>query len=166
MKFDITKIANAIIYMLDSKSKYLNNRKIISLLFMVDYYYKEEHNEKVFGEIYKKDDREPRAVILENIFQIIIDNDDLDENDENYFLIKEMREYLKINVVNRGRYKELKFLKVNEDEGFDRELFSDEEFEMLKYIVKKFLGDSSRKVANAVFRIDEFRALESGDIII
>ena len=164
MKFDITKVANAIIYMLDSESRFLNHRKIALMIFLVDFYHLEQYGVKVFGDDYVKDPREPKSVMLDNLFQVIIEDDEIDETDDSYFLIGELMEYLDIDVIHRGRYKELKFFK--RYESFNDEMFSETEFEILEYIIKKYKNETSRKTANSIFRIDDFRAVDNGDIII
>ena len=64
MKFDISKIANATLYMLENKVDNLNDKKLESLLFMIDYTHQKKHEEKIFGDEYIKAKRSPEAKIM------------------------------------------------------------------------------------------------------
>lgn len=82
MKIDITKIANAILYMLENEVKHLNDKKVAILLFLMDFTHQKKTDEKIFNEEYLKDKRNPQPVVLSEIFDIIANSEDLDENDE------------------------------------------------------------------------------------
>ena len=79
MKLDITKIANAILYMIENKVSNLNDKKLAVLLFLIDFSHLKNYDEKIFGEVYIKDNRNPEPKTLGNIFGVMINNEDLEE---------------------------------------------------------------------------------------
>ncbi|QKF81793.1 type II toxin-antitoxin system antitoxin SocA domain-containing protein [Halarcobacter ebronensis] len=163
MKIDITKIANVILYMLDESIKHLNDKKLSILLFLIDFEHFKEFGQKIFNEEYIKDKRNPEPVILGEIFEIIANGEDLDEDDERLYMIEELLEYLDIEILTKEKFIELKFLKMEEE--FDETLFTKEELKTIKEIVKKYKEDSVRNVANSTFQIEEVRRAPLGEII-
>ncbi|RXJ66310.1 DUF4065 domain-containing protein [Halarcobacter ebronensis] len=163
MKIDITKIANVILYMLDESIKHLNDKKLSILLFLIDFEHFKKFGQKIFNEEYIKDKRNPEPVILGEIFEIIANGEDLEEDDERLYMIEELLEYLDIEILTKEKFIELKFLKMEED--YDESLFTKEELKTIKEIVKKYKEDSVRNVANSTFQIEEVRRAPLGEII-
>ncbi len=114
MKIDITKIANTILYMMDNKVLHLNDRKLSILLFLMEFNHLENCQEKLFNETYLKTNRNPEPVILADLFDIIANNLDLDEDDERLILITELLDYLDIEIIAKENYIELEFIKMDE----------------------------------------------------
>lgn len=164
MNIEITKIANTILYMLDEEVLHLNDRKLSILLFLIDYENLEKNGKKIFNEKYIKQNRNPEPKILSEIFGIIANGEDLDEEDERLYLITDMLDFLDIEILTNENFIELKFLKMEED--FDASMYKKEEFETIKEVVKKYKNETSRKVANACFKIDKVRETQIGEIII
>ena len=164
MKLDITKVANVIIYMLDEKVLHLNDRKLSILLFLMDFNHLENCAEKIFGEEYIKDKRNPEPAILSEIFDIIANQEDLDEEDERLFLIQELLDYIDIEIITKEKFIELEFIKM--DEEFDESLFEKEEMKTIKKIVEKYKEETARKIANACFQIDKVRETQLNEVII
>ena len=96
MKLNITKVANAILYMLENKVLHLNDKKLSVLLFLIDYNHFKNFEEKVFEELYIKTNRSPEPKILSNIFNIMINNEDLKDDDERLYIIQELLDHLGI----------------------------------------------------------------------
>ncbi len=161
---DITKISNAILYMLEQDVKHLNDRKLSILLFLIDFEYFKNHGEKIFGEKYLKQKRNPEPVILSDIFDIIANEEDLDEEDERLYFITDMLDFLDIEILTNDKFIELKFLKMEED--FDSSMFNKQEMQTIKDVVQKYKNDTSRTIANACFNIDEVRETKIGEIIL
>ncbi len=115
MKFDITKIANVILYMLDENVSHLNDRKLSILLFLMDFNHLENCGEKIFGEEYIKDKRNPEPRILAELFDVIANQEDLDEEDERLFLIQEILDYIDIELITKDKFIELQFIKMEEE---------------------------------------------------
>lgn len=164
MKLDITKIANVILYMLDENVTQLNDRKLSIMLFLMDYNHKKATGEKLFGEEYIKDKRNPEPRVLSEIFDIVANGEDLEEDDERLYLIQELLDYLDIEILTNEKFIELKFIKMEEE--FDETLFDKEEIKTIKKIVEKYKNESPRKVANACFQLDEVRDTALNEIII
>jgi len=164
LKLNITKIANAILYMLDNKVLHLNDKKLAILLFLIDYKHLEKFDTKIFGEIYIKSNRNPEPETLGNIFDIIANSEDLEEDDERLYIIQELLDHLDIEVLTKQKYIELKFLKMEEE--FDEDLFTKEEFKTISKIVEKYKNETPRKMANICFSIDNVRETAKGEVII
>lgn len=164
MKPDITKIANVILYMLENNTKHLNDKKLSILLFLIEFEHLKNHAKKIFNEEYIKQKRSPEPVLLSEIFDIIANGEDLDEEDERLYLITELLDYLDIEILTKENFIELNFIKMEED--FDISLFTKEEMETIKNVVKKYEEDTARKVANSCFKIEEVRKTSLNEIII
>ncbi|WP_417325201.1 type II toxin-antitoxin system antitoxin SocA domain-containing protein [Halarcobacter sp.] len=164
MKIDITKIANAILYMIEKDVKHLNDRKVAILLFLMDFENQKKTGEKIFNEEYIKDKRNPEPVVIGEIFEIIANSEDLDEEDERLYIIQELLDYLDIEVLTKDKFIELKFIKMEEE--FDKSLFSRKELNSIEAVIEKYGEDTARKVANATFKIQKVRDTALNEIII
>ncbi|WP_419777738.1 type II toxin-antitoxin system antitoxin SocA domain-containing protein [Malaciobacter marinus] len=164
MGFDITKIANFILYMLEKDAQFINQKKVSTLLFLVDYENLQKNGEKIFADDYIKEKRAPTPKIMQEIFTIIENNEDLDEEDEMLFLIRELLEYIDIETISKKTHTELRFIKVEEE--FDSSLFEKEELDTIRKIVKKYKDTSPRNIANDTFKIELVRTTPQGEAII
>ena len=164
MELNITKIANAILYMIDNKVLHLNDKKLAVLLFLIEYNHLEEFDKKIFGESYIKNNRSPEPKILTDIFTIIANSEDLEEDDERLYLIQELLDHLDIEILEKSKYIELKFLKMEEE--FDESLFSKEELKTISKIEDQYKNETPRKISNICFSIDKVRETEKNEIII
>lgn len=164
MNIDITKIANAILYMLENNTKHLNDKKLSILLFLIEYEHLKNHGKKIFNEEFIKQKRNPEPVVLSEIFDIIANNEDLEEDDERLYLITELLDYLDIEILTKEKFIELNFIKMEED--FDSSLFTKEEMKTIKSIVEKYQDDTPRKIANASFQIEKVRETPLNETII
>ncbi len=164
MKFDINKVANATLYMLENKVNHLNDKKLVAMLFMIDYSHFTQYGEKIFADLYIKEKRSPRAQIMSDIFNIIANDIDLDEDDERLYIISEFLEFLDIEILKKEKFTELNFIKMEEE--YDKTLFSKKERNTLESIVSKYRKETPRQMSNATFSIDAVRQTKLGDIII
>ncbi|MEA3513633.1 MAG: DUF4065 domain-containing protein [Campylobacterota bacterium] len=164
MRLDITKIANTIVYMLDHKVLHLNDKKLSILLFLIEYNHIENFNDKIFGEIYIKTNRNPEAKTIGEIFNIITNDKDLEEDDERLYIIQELLDYLDIEILDKTKYKELNFIKMEEE--FDKSLFTKDELRTIDDIVQQYKNETPRKMANICFSIDKVRETTNGEVII
>ncbi|MEA1915831.1 MAG: DUF4065 domain-containing protein [Campylobacterota bacterium] len=164
MKLNITKIANALLYMLDSKVTQLNDKKVAILLFLIDYNHLENSGDKIFDEVYIKNNRNPEPKTLTSIFHSIVNNEDLDDEDEKLYIIQELLDHLDIEILTKQQHTELKFVKIQEE--FDDELFTKEEFKTIHKIVSQYKNQTPRKMANICFSIDKVRQTAKGEVII
>ena len=164
MNINIEKITNAILYMLDNKVSHLNDKKLVVMLFLIDYNHLENCGVKIFNEVYTKSKRHPTAKTLGSIFDVIANDEDLDEEDERLYIIQEFLEYLDIEILKKEKFSELKFIKMEED--FDKSMFSDDEMKTINKVVTKYKDETPRKMANICFTINKVRETQiNGQII-
>lgn len=156
MNFDITKIAMAILYFLENEVKQLSERKLLAMLFLIDFNYFEKNGKFVFIDDYIKEKRYVKSALLSEIFEIIKSEKDI-EGDELEFLIKEFLEFIEIDIDKKENHIDIKFQAI---EKFDSEAFDEREFEILKEITKTYKNSSNRNTLNALFSIDKFREVE------
>ncbi len=158
---DITKIANLILYMIDKKVSIINDKKVSLLLFLIDFESLKTNGVKIFNDEYIKQARNPEPKVLTGIFEIIANEDDLEDDDPSLYLIQELLNFVNIEIVKNKKFIELKFTKYEED--FDSSLFNKKEFLLIDTILEKYKESTIRNLANDCFKIDEVRqtALDS-----
>ena len=164
MDIDITKVANAILYMLHKKVTHLNDKKIVIMLFLIDFNHQKHCGEKIFKDQYIKGSRHPEPVILGELFDIIANEEDLDEDDERLYLIQELLGYLDIEITKNEKFIELNFIKMEEE--FDEDIFSKEELKTIQKVINEYLTTTPRNTANACFKIEKVRKIPKGEVII
>ena len=160
----MTKVANVILYMLHKQVKHLNDKKVSIMLFLMDFNHQKYCGQKLFNEEYIKGARHPEPIILGELFDIVANEEDLEEDDERIFLMQELLDYLDIEVVEKEKFIELNFIKMEEE--FDESIFDKEELRTINKIVNEYKDRSSRNIANDCFKIDEVRNTPKGEIII
>lgn len=161
---NITKVANIILYMLHKQVNHLNDKKLSIMLFLMDYNHLKHCGKKISNDEYIKRKRHPEPLILSDIFDIIANQEDLDEEDERLFLIQELLDFLDIEVFEKEKFIELKFLKMEED--FDETLFDKDELTTIQKVINKYLNSTARIIANDTFKIEEVRKTPLDGIII
>ncbi|MGB5867638.1 MAG: type II toxin-antitoxin system antitoxin SocA domain-containing protein [Arcobacteraceae bacterium] len=164
MNFDITKIANAILFMLENKVTNLTDKKLCALLFIIDYTHLEKHEEKIFGEEYIKDKRAPQPKIMGEVFDIIANDIDLQDDDERLYVITELLDFLDIEILEKSKFIELNFIKMEEE--YDPSLFTKKEKKILASVIEEYKNHTPRQMANATFAIDKVRETPIGEVII
>lgn len=164
MNIDITKIANVILYMLHKEVDHLNDKKLSIMLFLMDYNHQKFCEKKIFNEEYIKSARNPEPLLIAELFDIIANEEDLDEEDERLFLIQELLDYLDIEVIKKKNFIELKFIQMEEE--FDESLFDKDEMKTIHKIVSEHKQTSARNIANVCFQIEDVRNTPKGEVII
>lgn len=164
MNVDMTKVANVILYMLHKKVDHLNDKKLSIMLFLMEYNHLKFCNKKIFNEEFIKNSRNPEPVLLDELFDVIGNNEDLKEEDERLYFIQELLDYIDIEVIERKKFVELRFIKMEEE--FDESIFDEDEMKTIHKVVSQYKESSPRTIANACFQIDDFRKVKNGDIII
>lgn len=164
MNVDITKVANTILYMLHKQVNNLNDKKVSIMLFLMDYNHTKFCGKKIFNEEYIKSARNPEPVLIAELFDIIANEEDLDEEDERLYLIQELLDYLDIEVSEKKNFIELKFVQMEEE--FDESLFDKDELITIQKIVSEHKDSSPRNIANVCFKIDQVRETANGEVII
>ena len=164
MSIDTTKVANVILYMLHKQVKQLNDKKVSIMLFLMDYNHQKYCGQKLFNETYIKGSRHPEPVVLSELFDIVANEEDLEEDDERIYLMQELLDYLDIEVIKKEKFIELNFIKMEEE--FDESIFDKDELKTIYKIVSQYQDASARNIANDCFKIDEVRNTVNGEIII
>ena len=160
----MTKVANVILYMLHKQVKQLNDKKVSIMLFLMDYNHQKYCGQKLFNETYIKGSRHPEPIVLSELFDIVANEEDLEEEDERIYLMQELLDYLDIEVIKKEKFIELNFIKMEEE--FDESIFSKDELKTVYKIVSQYQDSSARNIANDCFKIDEVRNTVNGEIII
>ena len=161
----MTKVANIILYMLHKQVKQLNDKKILIMLFLIDYNHLNFCGKKITNDKYKKSARYPEAMILSELFDIIANSEDLEEDDERIYLIQELFDYLDIEIKEKENFIELNFIKLP-DEDFDESTFSKDEMKTIHKIVSLYTDTSARNLANETFKLEDVRNTPKGELII
>jgi len=161
---DITKVANFILYMIENKVSYINDKKLSILLFLIDYKSLQTYDVKIFEEEYIKAPRAPEPKILTELFDIIANQEDLEEEDERLYLIQELLDFVDIEIVEKQNFVELQFIKVEEE--FDKSVFTKKELKLIDSMIEKYKDTTVRNIANACFNIEKVRETAKGEIII
>ncbi len=164
MNFDMTKVANGILYMLHKQVKNLNDKKLMIMLFLMDYKHQKFCGKKIFGDEYIKQSRHPEGKILSEIFDIIANEEDLEEDDTRLYLIQELLDYLDIEVTPHEKFIELKFLIMEEE--YDESLFNQEELKTIQKVINEYQNTTVRNLANETFKIEDVRKTSKGEVII
>ncbi len=161
---DIIKVANVILYMLHKQVKHLNDKKFSIMLFLIDFNHLQFCGKKIFGEKYIKSARNPEPKVLGEIFDIIANGEDLEEEDERLYIIQELLDYLDIEVEEKKNFIELRFLKMEEE--FDESLFNKDEMKTIHKVIETYFDATTRNIANATFQLEEVRKTSKGEVII
>ena len=163
-KFDVTKVANLILYMLHKKVKHLNDKKLTLMIFFIEFNHTEYCGSKIFFDTYIKQKRNPEGLILSDLFDLIANEEELEEDDLRQFLINELCEYVEIDINKKDTFVELKFTPL--DEEFDEELFSKDEMKTIQKTINAYSETSVRNLSNETFSLDIVRNTEIDNIIL
>lgn len=161
---DMTKVANVILYMLHKQVKLLNDKKLSILIFLMDYNHLKYCGKKIFGDEYIKGARSPEPKLLSELFEIIISEEILEDDDERVFFIQEILDNVDIDIIERENFTEIKFIEIGIE--YDEDLFDDDELKTINKLVNQYKEATPRVIANDTFKIDEYRAKEKGEVII
>lgn len=160
---DITKVSNLILYMLDQNVLHINDKKLSILLFLIDHEAVQKTSSKIFGDEYIKTARHPEPKSLTEIFEVIANDEDLEDGDYKLDMIQELLAFVEIEITQKQSFIELKFLPYEEE--FDRSIFTKDEMKIIETIVKKYKDTSPRNIANDCFKIEKVRATPKGQVI-
>ncbi len=161
---DMTKVANVILYMLHKQVKLLNDKKLSILLFLMDYNHLKYCGKKIFGDEYIKGARSPEPKLLSELFDVIINEEILEDDDERVFFIQEILDNVDMDIIERENFTEVKFVEIGIE--YDEDLFDDDELKTINKLVNQYKEATPRVIANDTFKIDEYRAKEKGEVII
>ncbi len=161
---DITKIANLILHMIEKDVAHLNDKKLSILLFLIDYKSSQINGSKIFGDEYIKESRHPEPKLLTEIFEVLANDEDLEDDDFRLDFIQELLSFIDISIIEKPKFIELKFLKYEEE--FDNSIFTKDEMNLIDEVIKKYKEKTARNIANDCFKIDIVRQTQKGEIIL
>ena len=87
-----------------------------------------------------------------------------DEDDDRVFFIQELMDFLEIEIVEKERFKELKFSKLDED--FDETIFTSDELKSIHKVINLYKDTSVRNLSNECFSLEKVRKSENGTIVL
>lgn len=160
----MTKVANVILYMLHKQVKHLSDKKLSVMLFLIDFNHNKHCGQKIFGDMYVKSARHPEPEMISELFDIIANSEDLEEDDPKLFLIQELLDYIDIEVITKDKFIELNFLEMEEE--FDETLFTKDEMKTIQKVINEYQDSTPRNIANATFKIEEVRQTPKEEVII
>ena len=150
--------------MLHKQVKALNHKKIELLIFFCELNHLNFCGKKILGETFIKTSRGVKAEVLDELFTLILDEVEFeDEEDDRVFFIQELMDFLEIEIVEKERFKELKFSKLDED--FDETIFTSDELKTIHKVVTLYKDTSVRNLSNECFSIDLVRNTETNEVI-
>jgi hypothetical protein len=161
---DMTKIANFALYAIENDTASLNDKKLSIMLFLIDNESVEKNGAKIFGDQYIKSARNPEPKQLTDIFEIIANDEDLEDDDERLYMIQELLAFVDIEIFDKKSFVELKFSKFEEE--FDPSIFTKDELSLIDDILAKYKDMTPRNIANACFKIEKVRQTPNGEVII
>ena len=134
------------------------------MIFFMEFNHTEYCGSKIFFDTYIKQKRNPEGLILSDLFDLIANEEELEEDDLRQFLINELCEYVEIDINKKDTFVELKFTPL--DEEFDEELFSKDEMKTIQKTINAYSETSVRNLSNETFSLDIVRNTEIDNIIL
>ena len=160
--FKIKKVANALIFFIDKRVRFLTKTKFIKMMFFVDKLHLEKYGRSVFSDSYLKYQNGPVPSLTLNIIDALAGNCDI-EDDIGEFA-KEFSSYVTVQCkYNTERNKNMTiFLKKS---GFNERIFSKSEIETLNIIADKYIYTSIDDIIEETHNTKEFQITPMYNII-
>ena len=73
-------------------------------------------------------------------------------------------DFLEIEIIEKERFKELKFSKLDED--FDETIFTSDELKSIHKVINLYKDTSVRNLSNECFSLEKVRKSENGAIVL
>ena len=138
----IKKVANAIIYFLDNKVKFLGSTKLMKMLFFADKFYINELAKPIFNYNYKKKERGPVPAEVYSIIQSV----QVGENSEYEEEVKAFSKYVEIKRVNNNL--SLPNTEFQKKQEFDKRFFNVKELNVLDRVIKEFKDVTKQDISD------------------
>lgn len=158
MKYDVEKIANAIKFFKMKNVKHLGKTKLMKLLFFADKEHLKKYGIPIFNDKYFKLPHGPVPTLTLNII------DSLNEA-ENYDLMEyteRLKEHIEMKTTNFNGYK-MNTFKIKKP--FDKDIFSQSELEILKFIAEKFKNITANEISELSHILPEYKNTPLNEII-
>lgn len=149
VSFNITRIANAIIYFVNQEVYNLGKTKLMKLLFFTDKYHLEKFGRSVFGDTYHKLPQGPVPTITLNVINSLNES----EKDDFTEYALEFSKYVKTEDALNYGYPTMKFVPSSE---FNRKLFSKSEMEILERVAQEFKDCTAVQISDISHETQEY----------
>ncbi len=160
--FDIKKVANALIFFIDKKVRFLTKTKFIKMMFFVDKLHLEKYGRSVFFDSYFKFPKGPVPSLTLNIINASAGNcgieDDIDE------FAKEFSLYVAVQCKYNGK-RDKNMTTFSKKSEFNERMFSKSEIEALNIVADKYIDTSIDDIIKATHNTKEFQTTRMQDII-
>lgn len=156
MRYDIEKIANAIILALDLDVKNLDKAKLIKLLYFADKEHLKQYGKPIFYEIYMKQKAGPVTV---NTFIILNASEECQGFKEYTEKLSRRVEYIEEN----NRNHQMPTFQKKKD--LDKDIFSRSEIKVLKKVFERFKYSTTEEISAISRLLPEYEQTEMYDII-
>jgi len=154
MKFDIKKVAHAILFFQQQDVQYLTKTKLMKLMFYADKYHLQTYMRPVFQDVYFKLPYGPVPTLTLNVINSAneMENDDLKE------LVDEFLSIVLVEEKKTAPYPSTVFSP--NGVAFDSRLFSRSELQVLKQVAKEFKTMTAKAISEKSHAEPEYKNSE------
>jgi len=139
--YDVKKIANALIFFIDSDVKNLGITKLMKLFFYADKYHLEAYGKPIFNHTYQKLPRGPVPTWLYSIIRTAVSGFwDYDFESE----VEVFNHYIGAGEIVNGKYIQITFSK---KQDFDSKFFSKSQLKILEKVANEFKDITANKIS-------------------
>ncbi len=157
--YDVRKIANAIIFFIDSNVKYLGITKLMKLCFYADKYHLEQFGKPIFNHTYTKLPRGPVPTWLYSIIRTKISGSfDYDFEDE----VKVFNKFIATEEIQWDEGTKVIFTKLKE---FDKKYFSKSQIKILMQVSEEFKNISASAISELSHETNAWKSVDFNEII-
>ncbi|WP_457569358.1 Panacea domain-containing protein [Desulfurobacterium sp.] len=150
-RYDIRKVANAIILAIDSGVKHLGKTKLMKLLFFADKEHLKCYGRPIFFDTYFKKERGP---VPSNTYTVISSVNDAEKEDYKEE-VKELLNWLEIEEKDIGFEKPMTVFRKKRD--FIPDLFSRSEIKVLNEVFARFKDTKANEISHLSHELPEYR---------
>jgi uncharacterized phage-associated protein len=158
-RYEIEKVANAIILALDLGVKYLGKTKLMKLLFFADKEHLKKYGRPIFYDNYIKEKKGPVPSITYSIISSYNDKERDDFGDE----VKKLLQWIEIDEKDIGYSHPMMIFRKKRE--FNPEIFSRSEIEILKGIFEKFKELTAEEISEISHKLPEYKETSMYGII-
>lgn len=157
-QYSIEKVANAIIFFLDSGVENFGKTKLMKLMFFADKYHLQNYMKSIFADTYMKLPFGPVPTLTLGT----IDSINEFERDDFEVYVNEFLSFIIVNEQYDGKYKKTTFSKKQE---FDKNLFSISEMEILQKVASDFKTHTASQISQYSHSLDEYKYTNDNEVI-
>jgi len=157
--YDVKKIANALIFFIDSDVKRLGITKLMKLFFYTDKYHLEAYGKPIFNHTYQKLPKGPVPTWLYSIIRTAISgSSDYDFEYE----VDVFNQYIEVEEIDTGNYRHINFLKKQE---FDSNFFSKSQLKILQKVADEFKFITAKSISEQSHQTRAWQSAKDNEII-